>query len=308
MNLLSSLIESAKKEIGYRTHHDGAGNVRAVTSKPAASVATVSLRELQLPPMVGAGRGHAATNPLGTAAGKKTNIDAALIEQSRVAKAGAVVIVVPTAATAVGIGPTDGVALYKREASFTTIEAAPFAIVADDADVAESSLPLLRDLIDFETIPAYGFRVSLSRAEQKAFGDGVLTDGALASIALGLAKAADACLLSAIAAANPAAFTLASVASRGLSFGELRALVGSAANGASVGADGVLRAAGVSAELTSTVPGTYVGAFNRSAVAISEDVTLLAERRNAQGDLVLTCFANMQALLPDASAFWTVGA
>lgn len=308
MNLLSSLIESAKKEIGYRTHHDGDGNVRAVTSKPAASVATVSLRELQLPPMVGAGRGHAATNPLGTAAGKKTTIDAALIEQSRVAQAGAVVIVVPTAAAAVGIGPTDGVALYKREASFTTIEAAPFAIVADDADVAESALPLLRDLIDFETIPAYGFRVSLSRAEQKAFGDGVLTDGALASIALGLAKAADACLLSAIAAVNPEAFTLASVAARGLSFGELRGLVGSAANGASVGADGVLRAAGVSAELTSTVPGTYVGAFNRSAVAISEDVTLLAERRNAQGDLVLTCFANMQALVPDASTFWTVGA
>lgn len=47
-----------------------------------------------------------------------------------------------------------------------------------------------------------------------------------------------------------------------------------------------------------------IGAFNRSAVAIHEEITLTAERRNLEGDLIFTALANVVPLVPDASRFW----
>ncbi|MCY1293302.1 hypothetical protein D9M70_425580 [compost metagenome] len=62
------------------------------------------------------------------------------------------------------------------------------------------------------------------------------------------------------------------------------------------------------AELTPVTADTIVGSFSRAAVAVHEDIRLVAERTNRQGELILTAWANMQALLPLPGAFFKVAA
>src|SRR5690606_1575138 len=128
------------------------------------------------------------------------------------------------------------------------------------------------------------------------------------AIMFGLAQAADRTLLAAIVTETPAAFTHGAAAARNLEFAELRALVGTDGTGATVDAAGSLRAAGVLADYTPTIEETVIGAFNRAAVAVHPEIVVHAERRNLQGDLVLTVFANLLPLVPDSGAFWLAGA
>ncbi len=126
------------------------------------------------------------------------------------------------------------------------------------------------------------------------------------SLSLGLADAADRLLLAHIAAATPTAFTLAKAAAAGLRFPELRAVVGTSGTGAAVGQDGVLRANGIAAELTSEASGTIIGAFNRSAVFIRDRVDVLVERRDTAGRQRVTCWASLAPMAPTGAAhFWT---
>lgn len=311
---LSDLFRDAKQQTGYSVAHNADGTVRHVTQKPAASVVHVSMREMTLPPFLGGEGLHRTHCPVGEAAGKRTTLSAALLKASRVAQAGAHIILVEEAAEAVG-DLERGIGFYQRNARLDIIQPANFAAVPDGAEVADSPLPVLRDDVNVDTIPSYGFRVKLSRADANLYGEGKLADSTLASIAMGLARVADKVLLSAIVATNPAAFTLGRAAALGVEFAELRALVGTAGAGAAVGQDGTLRAlaagfetGGVLAELTPDAAATIVGAWNRAGVAIMEDIGLVAERTNAQGDLILTCWANAQALLPQPGAFFSVGA
>ncbi|MGK8941588.1 hypothetical protein ACRS81_12520 [Stutzerimonas stutzeri] len=317
MHALRTLLEDAKHQLGYSASYDQTGAVRHVIPKAAASVQTTSLRELTLPPFMAASQGlHQVQTPFGTEAGKKTTFSEALLKASRVAQAGAKIIMVQQAAEAVG--DLEGELAFKRRAArFDVIEAAKFALVPDadplavpplTGEVSTSALPIYSAAIDVDTMPSYGFRVSLSRAEQRQYEDGQLADAALVAIAMGVARVADAALLSAVAASTSAAFSLGAAAALGLEFSELRALVGTAGTGAAVSQDGNLRAAGITAELTDQTAATIVGAFNRSAVAVFDDVTLVAERIGMNGDLALTCWVNMQPLLPLPGAFWTVGA
>lgn len=309
MNELLKLFNDAKRQVGATATYDQNGAVRHIMERAPASVLSRSIRELSLPPFMASQGMHQVRMPKGTEAGKQTTFSSVLLEASRASQAGARVILVSEADEPVQIpGGGGGIALQKRNAGYTLVEAANFAEVADEDDVANSSLPIYREMIDLDTMPSYGFRVALSRSEQKAFEDGELEDSALVSIALGIARAADQVLLAAIAASTPAAFTLGAAAALGVEFAELRALVGTAGNGAAVGQDGTLRAAGVLAELTPTVADTIVGSFSRAAVAVHEDIRLVAERTNKQGELILTCWLNAQALLPLPGAFWKVGA
>jgi hypothetical protein len=113
-------------------------------------------------------------------------------------------------------------------------------------------------------------------------------------------------LLSAIAATTPANFSLALAAAQGLKWGELRAIVGTSANGATVSQDGHLRAGGVPAELTADTASTIIGAFSRAGVAIGESVEVYFERIDSSGLLAVTAWASMLPLVPDASKFWLV--
>ena len=307
MNELRNLIADAQRQHSTSVILDHHGDVRHVLPKAAASVSSLKLRELSLPPFIASQGLNQVRVPVGTEAGKKTTFDKVLLESSRVAQAGARIILVKEADDAIPV-PGGGIALQRRNAGYTLIEAANFAVVPDGDELANSTLPIYRDLIDLETIPALGFRVALTRAEQKAYESGQLADSALVSIALGIARAADATLLSAIVAGNPAAFSLGAAAALGVEFAELRALVGTAGTGAIPGQDGTLRAAGVLAELTPTIAETIAGTFNRAAVAVHEDIRLVAERTNTRGELILTCWVNMQALLPLPGAFFAVDA
>ncbi|WP_207887388.1 hypothetical protein [Pseudomonas sp. 30_B] len=304
---IRKLLQDASRQSAANVIYDNAGNVRHVIPKAPASMMSRSIREMSLPPFLAQQGLHQVRVPLGTEAGKKITFSSVLLQASRVSQAGARIILVAEADDAQQI-PGGGIALVKRNAGYTLVEAADFALVADGADVSDSALPVYRDMIDLDTMPAYGFRVALSRAEQKAYEEGQLSDHALVSIALGLARVADQVLLSAINASTPATFSLGAAAALGVEFSELRALVGTAGTGAAVGQDGTLRAAGVLAELTPASAETIVGSFSRAAVAVHEDIRLVAERTSKQGELVLTAWLNAQALLPLPGAFFKVTA
>lgn len=295
------LLDGAAQQIGFTHVTDADNAVRASIKKPAASVDHIGLREMDVP-LFSETDGLRVHFPMAGEAGKRSNLSAALANASRVAGAGAVIIPVPEPEPAKTV---NGVTAFERAAMrFDLIEAATFAAVADGDDAPDSALPFFSAPIEIGETANLAFRVKLTRAERRAYEAGYLSDVALASICLGLARAADKVLLDAIAAAAPGVFSLGAAAARGFKFSELRALVGTAATGAAVNQDGALRVAGVPAEMTTDATGTVIGAFNRSAVAISERITLTAERANVRSDLNVTCWANMHALLPMPGAFW----
>lgn len=306
MNELEKLLAAARRAPGSRDTLNDDGSVRHRKIIPATAVSHYSLRDLEVPAFA-ADAFREIHFPVGFEAGKSTKLSHVLLAGSRAVAAGAKLIILPGYDTKTHT--SNGVTAYaKREARLDLIEAADFMEVMDGQDVSESELPIARALVDFDEITTFGFRVKLPRAEQKAYQDGQLANSTLASIALGLARLADRVLLDAIVASTPATFSLAAAAAAGFEFSELRAVIGTTANGATVGQDGILRAAGILAELTPDTAATVVGAFNRSAIAVHPEIGLIAERTNLDGSMTVTCWASMQALLPRPGAFWTVGA
>ena len=80
-----------------------------------------------------------------------------------------------------------------------------------------------------------------------------------------------------------------------------------------VAEDGALRArsgagltTGILAELSPEIDVSLVGDWRQAAVAVAEDMTLIAQRTGKLGELKLTAWCNMEALLPQPQAFWTV--
>lgn len=301
----STFIERASQQVGFRHVTDYDGNVRATISTPAALVDHVALGDLEVP-VIGDTKLRNVHFPIGREAGKQSKLSATLLTGSRVAEAGARIIVVPELPESRVVN--DQTIFLKPKIHFDLIESAIFETVADGADAADSALPFFSAPIDIGETSNLAFRVKLTRAERRVYEAGYLSDAALGSIRMGVARAADKVLLDAIIASTPTAFSIGAAAALGFKFSELRSLVGTAGDGASVGQDGALRVAGVAAELTPVIAATVVGSFSRAAVAVSERITLTAERANLNGDLNITCFANMEALLPMPGAFWTAGA
>lgn len=324
MQLLKELIEAALAHQGAHVRHDGNGDVTQFIPVPPAATRTIKLgeglpveagvrainaRELQARGIVGrlattpANDNHAvgqraAFLPTGAAAGKQTDLSASLLENSLVAQAGARIIIIPE-------GPSMGtgdVVMVQRPSAFVVVEAGKLVAVDDGDDLVASDLPLKR--IELGTdLPAVGVRFDLTRRQLKDLSNAVTTDAIWTAIGLSMANEADRVLLAALNTAALSAFSLSKVATRGVRFDELRAIAGTAAAGAAVGADGILRVDGVRAELTNQTAGTVLGAFNRSAVAVQEDIRVTA-LRTLNGGVQITCFANMEALVPDLTAFW----
>lgn len=283
--------------------------------KPAATFGTLNLATSELQVLFDKqgrlvdSKGNTIVAPIATPGGERFTLEAGILQMSRTAAAGAHVVVRPDPDKAQAIGPADPMLGIERQIKyFNTVEAAPFADVTDDADVSASVLPVHRSTINWSASGQKGVRFEVKRRDLKAIGNDVFVDEVLLSLVLGLARQADAVLLAAIKAATPAAFTLAAAAAQGLRIDDLRALVGTNGNGATWRGDGAFTAANIPADLTADTDITVAGAFNRAGVAIHEDVTVTAERRNLQGDLIVTAYANMIPLLPDAAKFWTVGA
>jgi hypothetical protein len=237
-------------------------------------------------------------------AGLTIDLSAAIINRSRVARAGARLIIAKDIPEA-NMPATSP--FYEDVGLCRTIDAAPFGLVADGANATISPLPFKDALLVWQNAPSIAVSFNVPRRTQKQIGGGAqLEDHLLSSIIEGLALAADKSLLGALVAANPAAFTFGAAAARNLAFSDLRGLVGTLGAGATTAADGTLRAAGVSAELTAGMAKTIVGAFGRAAVAIQPNIQIHVKRMDRDGNLQLTVFASIVPLLPDTAAFWTV--
>lgn len=231
-------------------------------------------------------------------------LSALVIAASRVAQAGAQLVFIKDAPEPVQ-NDSGIIAFYDRPHVLEVVTPALFGLVPDGTDVAATALPVARGVFDLRTAAAYAVKFNISRRQQTQKTDELQEAEIMAALTLGLARLADRILLEAFAAASPSAFSLAKAAAHGLKFGELGAIVGSLGTGAAVGADGVLRASGIPAELTDTVTGSYIGNWTRAGVVMNEEVRIVVDRINTRGDLSVTAYANVQGVVADPGAFWT---
>ncbi|WEN13869.1 hypothetical protein PY254_11510 [Rhodanobacter sp. AS-Z3] len=302
---MASIVSSGRRAMAYMEHNTpGFVEPSRITPKPAVASGSLDLRTLfVLPPSSQTTQTITHnSSPIVPVVSKLIPLDAALIENSKVASLGSSIIV---AAQRDMASTAAGPALYRDAGRFRTLEPAAFGLVADGAQAAAGAIPWHDASISWPDAPSIAFNVTLTRRELKDVGGGdMLEANLMQSIITGLARAADACLLAAIVAAAPSVFTIAAAAARGLSFPHLGAVIGTNGDGAAVDSYGVLRALGVPAELTNTIAKTIIGDFHKSAVAIFPEVQAHVTRLNADGSLQATIFANMLPLLPSADAFW----
>lgn len=287
--------------------HVAPGNVEphAYSRAPAGMSAILRLSDDFLPDLIDAD-GRVTRTPFAAPVGQSLRLDAAIAAQSRVVQAGAHLIVHRGTDSSDAVGTDGVVGVRHRYSELRAIEAAPFSVVADDADVTISDLPTFAASIDWESAPSLAVRFEIPRSELRNPGLESIAAEIMAAVTLGIARAADRLVLQACAASSTASFTLAAAAARGLKFDELRGF--SALDGAgAVGLDGRLRVAGIPAELTADSAVSLVGAFSRSGIAVHDEITLMLERRGLAGGLTATAWITAQALVPQGvGAFWTL--
>lgn len=243
--------------------------------------------------------------------GKTVRLPIGLAKLSQVAAAGAGVIQWDDGDKAIKIPDANGVAWMRRPKRLRVVRPAAFSALdhsADDnAEVTDQSHPVLIAPFDFvndRTTLAAAFTVK--RADRRDIEPEVLAGEIERAIALGLANEVDRLLLEAIEATAPSSFDLVKLAAIGLQLGEVQAIT--SGHAAAVGADGVLRAAGVPAVLSAQAAGALVGDFTRSALVIGERFDMHARKLGRSGDLEITVLVDVLPVVADPAAFWTVAA
>jgi hypothetical protein len=333
---LAQLIDLAKNALPQNRFFSADGETSRFDknrSGIAGRNGTISLRAY-LPDLVDSDWRPYATPAPTAPAGEVHRLDTALLLNSRVMQAGARLIVMPSSMEPVSDKQNRFVGFRDEPAGFVTIEAASLDVLSlqtvnpplaggsqvwippedrtepsdntQEATITAQAIPVHEAKVNRDGWTQRGLRFELKRSTMKAKGMPLLTAEMMTAIALGIARAADQELLSAITATNPAAYSLAAASAEGLRFGELRAIVGTGAAGAAVNDSGRLHVSGVPAELTPDMAGTLVGAWDRSALAINDEIQLLVERTNANGSMAVTCWVDMQPLLPEPGKFWSV--
>jgi hypothetical protein len=253
-------------------------------------------------------------------AGEALTLGEAVLMNSRVLQAGAHLIALPEPQL---IDTKTGAPAFSEvPAGFRVVKPAPFgaiSLTAGEGTVTATALSgvIAAAALDRSAMTQRAFRVTLPRSAQKNVGEAQLTAEALHAIALGLGRAVDAELLTALLATTPANFNLGNAAAKGLRFAELRAIIGNGGTGATT-AGAELRATwrtmgaefvptpSLPAELSADMDQTLVAAWDRFAVVVSPVVEVLAERIDASGGVTLTCWADFAALIPDAGFAWAV--
>lgn len=298
---LPALFAGARRSLGFFDRDaPGFNGPTRTYRKEAAVVGKIRLTDVFPAPSGEQMRGLDIQSTKRTAGATQT-MNHVLMAESRVIQAGARLI--PIDDTATPVQNTSEVAWTTRPTRFEVVTAAAFAIVADGADAAVSALPIVGAEINLGDTASHAISFTLSRREQKNRSDADLEFIVARALALGLARLCDAVLLGEIVANAPSTFTLAKAAAQGLRFGELRAMCGRDAQGAAVGADGVLRVAGVSADMTDVVEASVIGAFGRAAVAVEDEIRIVIKRMSVQGDMEVTVFVTAEPLIPTAD-FW----
>jgi hypothetical protein len=302
---IAELLKEAESAAPFIMRERGHGIEPQFIDYPAASMRSLTLTMTHLPFLTGNDE-RFTTVSAGNIAGQSTKLDTAIIRGSRVAAAGANIIVRPAPKHAYQTGLTAGVSVYEADTYFVTVAPAAFASVADGDAVVATALPASRAKINWDEAIKLSVRFNVPRRDPRTYGQEQIANEILTAIPLGIARAADNLLLTAINATTPEAFSIAAAAAQGLKAEELRALIGTSGTGAQFRADGQLIAAGIAGEMTADMAGTLVGAFDRSAVAIHDEINILAERLDGDGNLAVTCWVDMIPLLPDPAKFWAV--
>lgn len=281
-------------------------NQRYIKRK-AASLRTLVLNKSTMPVLNGTGQliGAAHAN----IAGQTIPCSTAIAKGSRVAEAGASLIYLPDHFTPQFIGK-ELVAMKTREfpRHFVDVDAATFAEIPDDEEVATSDRPFNLAPINLDDLRQFSVRFKVNHKEQVDRGGEQVANEILAGIMAGISRTVDAVYLGTVLAATPEAFALSKAAAKGAKVQNLRGLVGTDGAGAEFRADGQLVVAGIQAELTAAMEATVIGWFERGAVVMGPDLSILAERLNANGDLDVTAWFSLMAVVPDAGKFWTVSA
>ncbi len=308
---IRSLMDEAASAQKYQTHAPGGDYSRAV-SIPVSTVRSKYL-SLASEDLVGLfdKDGQLRRTPAAAPSSETVKMETAILANSRVANAGAGVVIMPDPTVPLPVGRTGVLVMETIPGFVRNVEAAQWSTVdvhsTPSAEVPQSAAPIKSVEIDWNTATAKAVSFKVSRRERIRYGDqDKFCDEIIAAITLGLARAADEVLLSALTAANLDDFALGKAAAQGLRFDELQAISGTLGQGTSVGEDGILRAAGIRSELTGDMEGTIVGAWNRAAVAVRDDAMLHMQHTGLAGEMVVTAWASMQAEIPDASKFWKV--
>lgn len=289
---LRDALENARRAMPFVEFSPGGDLDRVYRiPQPAASIVHFKIGEDHLPSFAA---------PTETHPSEHVTISDAVLQNARVMRAGARLLTEPKVDP---INTGTGVPVLRAvPVGMSIIKPAVFSVVDDpDDELPLSALVtvLADDRIDrYEDLKRVGFRVSLTRREEKDRKDGELMQAVLDAVVMGLANAADAELLGAISAAAPQPFSFGAAAAKGLRFEELRAIVGSGDTQAD-GDRGELFWRGIPAELSNAASPTFIGAFDRFGVAIGREITLLIKRTSAEGSVEITCWAGLKAIIPD---------
>lgn len=298
MNVLSQLIQDALNHQGAHLRFDGNGDVTQAISVTPASVRYLSLNDVLSP-----------------RSGAQTTLNAALAANSLVVAAGANVLRIPGPMTQ---QPDIDDAGNRREIRFEEVArhflvtpAGKFAQVADGDEITLSDAPYLVASYEDAAAPSYGIGYQLSRQQLKhTFADpNIVLQSINSAIEQGIARLADAVLLAhletnaaTLADANVTTIA-AAAAAKGLRWAGLSAVAGTSANGVTLDSTGKLRVAGVAAELTDTITGSVIGAFDRAAVAIDDEVRLTVRRTDNAG-VEIVAWVTASPLVPSSDYFW----
>lgn len=253
--------------------------------------------------------GNVVRVPKGSPAGVTTTASAAIIATSLVARAGANVVICDDPDTAHVIGPTGAVAMESVPTQFRVIEPAEFSVVDVNAgdELPVSSLPTLAAPIDWKSgsVKQLGVRMEFTRSQLRRTDNQQLCDEIVASITLGIARAADKVLLDALDVATLQEYPSVHVAQSGVTNDELFTLVGGVPQQilAPFPTDQTAR---IRAELCPDIPGgvSIVGAFNRAGVAIRGDVPITWQRTGPAGGMAVTARVVLMPLVPSRKFFF----
>ena len=314
---IKSLIADARAAQGVRMHTP-AGFDHPTHVVPVSQARQIILDLCQPVPNISAyfdDQGRLRRIPAGRRNLSQATVDPLAIARStsRLAAAGAHLILREPPIPHKDSGHSGIIVMQREVSGFSVIQPLPLSAVADNTDSPLlTELPVKSASLDWSDenrAPAFGVQLEIPRNEYRdRLYDGTLDEVLTVAILAGIGRIADQALMDALSAASLPDFTLAGAASSGLAFHQLRAIVGTAGVGATVGQDGVLRASGVSAELTDTGNQTFIGAFDHAAVVLDRDIRVIAEKTGKAGALAVTVYGAAAPLLPDKAKFWKVAA
>ena len=239
-------------------------------------------------------------------AGEQYSLQASILKRSLVAQMGTHIVPIDYQ------GPLNETMIIRRHpAEFRLHRPIDFQVADDLNPLVAAPLPITTEGVVRDAMIMRGTQISLPRSVLKSTDKNVLDAEIAQGITGGIIRLVDQVMLErmstdlvAMAATSTLPDVLAALAPTGIRFEELRAIAGSAANGISgVDESGGLRVQGIPGQMTGSHTSTFIGAFDRSAIAILDDIQVIASRMDAAGSLELTVWIHMAPLLPDPGYF-----